>query len=105
MICFDSGQPFDFDAFLDRFVRFESARWHVCSITPVDDERLVRAQPLGCARRVHRRVAATVDDDPASETRSLAELERRAKAKRHRALARHPARGYRRACRYSRRWR
>ena len=71
---FDAGQPLDSDAFFDRLIRFESVRRHVRAITPIDDERLVCAQTLHRARRIHRRVSRAVDHHPAAETRRFTRL-------------------------------
>ena len=68
----DAGQPLDFDAFLDRLVGLEGARRHVRPVAVIDDQRLVGAEPTRRARRIHRRIAAAVDDDPSTESRRLA---------------------------------
>jgi hypothetical protein len=44
-------------------------RGHPVPGAPVDDQRLARAEPLRCARRVHRGVAAAVHRDPPPEHR------------------------------------
>ena len=45
---------------------------HLLAGAPVDDQRLVRAQPAGDPGGVHRRVAAAVDRDAAADHRPLA---------------------------------
>jgi hypothetical protein len=46
---------------------------HALAGATVDDDRLLRAEPLGRARDVHRGVAPTVDSDaPAEERLTLA---------------------------------
>ena len=52
----------------------EVVRGHPLAGAPVDDDRLAGAEPLRGARRVHRRVAAAVDDDPPAELRALLAL-------------------------------
>ncbi len=47
-------------------------RRHVRAIAPVDDQRFLGAQALRGARRIHRRVAAAVDDDAPPEARRVA---------------------------------
>jgi hypothetical protein len=68
----DAGQPPDLDAFLDRLVGLEGARRHVGAVAVIDDQRLVGAEPPRGARRIHRRIAAAVNDDAAAEERPIA---------------------------------
>ena len=69
---FDRTQPFDFDTFLDRLVGLEAMRWHMRPVAPVDDQRLFGTETPGSSRRIHRRVAAAIDHNPATEQRRLA---------------------------------
>ncbi len=70
----DRAQPVELDPFLQRLVRLELVSRHVGAVTTIDDHRLVHAHALGHAGGVHRRVAATVDGDAATELHLLALL-------------------------------
>ena len=91
-------QPADLDAFLHRLVGLERVRRHVLAVAAVDDQGFLGAQAPGGAGRVHRGVAAAVDDDAAAEQRACsprADIAAAARPRRARAPRRAP--GYRRA--------
>ena len=68
----DGREPLDLDALLDRFVGLEGVRRHVGPVAPVDDQGLVGAQTPRRPRRIHRRIAAAINDHPAAQKRGLA---------------------------------
>ena len=70
----DRGEPLHHHALLERLLDLEVVRGHPLARAPVDDDRLARAEALGGARGVHRRVAAAVDDDAPAEQRALLAL-------------------------------
>jgi hypothetical protein len=63
----DRPQPVNFDPFGHGFISFKLMRRHVLPIAAIHDERLRRAQPFRGPGGVHRRVAAAVDHDSASQ--------------------------------------
>ena len=69
----DGPQPVDLHAFFQRLGGFEVVRGHVIAIPPVDDQGLV-SQPERRARRVHRRVTASVDGHAPPQARRRAGL-------------------------------
>jgi len=68
----DGAQPVDRDALGLGLGRLLGVGGHLRPGAPVDDEGIGGAEAPGCARRVHRRVAAAVDRDAAAERRPLA---------------------------------
>ena len=69
------AQPLDLDPLGDRLVGLEGVGRHVRAVAAIDDQRLFGAEALGRARRIHRRIAAAIDDDAAAEARRLAGLD------------------------------
>ena len=65
----DRRQPLDLDPLLEGLLELGLVRGHPVAGAAVDDDRLVRAQPLGGAGGVHRGVAAAVDGDPPAQQR------------------------------------
>ena len=65
----DRAQPVDAHALALGFLGLLLVGGHLGPGPPVDDERLVRAQPAGDPGRVHRGVAAAVDGDAAADHR------------------------------------
>ena len=70
----DRGEPLHQHALLLGLLDLEVVRRHPLARAPVDDDRLLGAEPLRRPRRVHRRVPAAVDDDAAPEQRRLLAL-------------------------------
>ena len=68
----DAGQPADFHALFQRFIRLEPVRGHVFAVAAVDDQRFLGAQPPGAARRIHGGVAAAIDHHPPPQHRFAA---------------------------------
>ena len=68
----DRAQPVDADALALGVLGLLGVRGHLLARAPVDDHRLLGAQPLRHARGVHGGVAAAVDRDPAADLRPLA---------------------------------
>jgi len=68
----DRAQPVDPDPLLLGVLRLLLVRGHLGPGAPVDDQRVVGAEPPGDPRRVHRGVAAAVDGHPAADHRPLA---------------------------------
>ena len=65
----NGAQPVDEDTFLLGFGRFEIVGGHFLPRPAVDDHGFIDAQPLGGAGRIHGRIAATVNNDPAAQLR------------------------------------
>ena len=65
----DRVQPVDPDTFPLGFGGLLLVRGHLGPGTPVDDQRVLGAEPPGGAGRVHRGVPAAVDGDPAAQHR------------------------------------
>ena len=86
-----------------RLLDLEVVRGHPLARAPVDDDRLLGAEPLGRAGDVHRGVAAAVDDHAPPEQRLLLALHAAQHARRRRGCAPPRRRGCRRACRCGRR--
>ena len=70
----DRGEPAHQHALLLGLLDLEVVGGHALARAPVDDDRLLGAEPLGRARHVHRGVAAAVDDHAAPEHRLLLAL-------------------------------
>ena len=68
----DRPQPVDADALALGVLGLLGVRRHLLARPPVDDHRLLGAEPLRHAGRVHGRVASTVDGHPAADARPLA---------------------------------
>ena len=94
----DGPQPVDLDALFDRLVGFEVVRRHAAAIAAVDNHRLGRTQSLGRTRRIHRRIAATVDRDPPPELRRLAFIRLAQESSPHRESCRHRGSEFRSSC-------
>ena len=99
----DRRQPLHHHALLLGLGDLDLVGGHALAVAPVDDDRLLGAEPLRGPGRVHRRVAAAVDRDPAAEQRLLALLEVVQHRDRVDHLRRRCRRGCRRACRSGRR--
>ena len=63
----DRAQPVDPDALLLGVLRLRLVGGHLLAGAPVDDDRVVGAEPAGDAGGIHRRVAPAVDGDMAGE--------------------------------------
>ena len=72
----DGLEPAHHHALLLGLSNLELVSGHAVAITAVDDHRVGGAEALGGAGRVHRGVAAAVDDDLAAEQRLLVGLHR-----------------------------
>ena len=70
----DGREPLHEHALLERLLDLEVVGRHAVAGAPVDDDRLLGAEPAGGAGDVHRGVAAAVDDDAAAEQRLLLAL-------------------------------
>ena len=63
----DRREPPDRDALFEGLFEFFVVSGHLLAVSTVDDDRVTRVQTARGARRVERRVAATVDHDTPSE--------------------------------------
>ena len=70
----DRREPLHQHALLLGLLDLEVVGGHPVARAPVDDDRLLGAEPLRRPGGVHRRVAAAVDDDAAAEQRLLLAL-------------------------------
>ena len=63
----NAAEPFDGDAFVERFLRLEGLRLHVGAVLDIDDHRFLGAEPARRARGIHGRVAGAVHRHPAPQ--------------------------------------
>jgi hypothetical protein len=69
-----SGEPLHQDALLLRLLDLERVRRHALARAPVDDDRILGAEPLGRAGHVEGGVPAAVDGDATAEQRPFLPL-------------------------------
>ena len=99
----DRGEPLHQHALLLGLLDLEVVGRHAVARAAVDDDRLLGAEPLGRARRVHGGVAAAVDRDAPAEQGLLLPLHRAQERDGVERCAPPRPRGCRPACRCARR--